>query len=194
MEVKYQPAYTRRADDLFRAYEYMLRHPLTKPNLLEAHRILSQHLLPKRQRGLIRTNPMFVLNEADRIEYVACAPEQVPAEIALFFGDLEALQSADLEPLEVFYYAAMLHLVFVKIHPMQDGNGRTARLLEKWFLLEKLGNQALAIESEKNYYINRQSYYHNIRKLGLDYESLDYGQALDFLLMTVNSLRIDREL
>jgi hypothetical protein len=66
--------------------------------------------------------------------------------------------------------------------------------LEKWFLLEKLGNQALAIESEKNYYINRQSYYQNIRKLGLDYESLDYGQALDFLLMMVNSLRIDREL
>jgi Fic family protein len=88
----------------------------------------------------------------------------------------------------------MLHLVFVKIHPMQDGNGRTARLLEKWFLLEKLGNQALAIESEKNYYINRQLYYHYIRKLGLDYESLDYGQALDFLLMTVDSLRIDREL
>lgn len=137
---------------------------------------------------------MFVLNEADRIEYVACAPEQVPAETALFFEDLEALQSADLEPLEVFYYAAMLHLVFVKTHPLQDGNGRTARLLEKCFLLEKLGNRALSIESEKNYYVNRQAYYHNIRQLGLDYESLDYGQALFFLLMTVNSLRIDREL
>jgi Fic family protein len=111
--------------------------------------------------------------------------------MALFFEDLEALRSSDLEPLEVFYYAAMLHLVFVKIHPRQDGNGRTARLLEKWFLLEKLGNRALSIESEKNYYVNRQVYYHNIRKLGLDYESLDYGQALDFLLMTVNSLRRD---
>lgn len=30
--------------------------------------------------------------------------------------------------------------------------------------------------------------------LGSDYESLDYRQALDFLLMTVNSLRSDREL
>ena len=188
MEVKYQPDYTRRADDLFRAYEYMFQRPLTKPHLLEAHRILSQHLLPKSQRGLIRTNPMFVLNEADRIEYVACAPEQVPAAIALFFEDLEVLRSSDLEPIDVFYYAAMLHLVFVKIHPLQDGNGRTARLLEKWFLLEKLGNRALSIEAEKNYYVNRQSYYHNIRKLGLDYESLDYGQALDFLLMTVDSL------
>jgi Fic family protein len=191
MEVEYQPDYTRRADDLFRAYEYILQKPLTKPHLLEAHRILSYHLLPKSQRGLIRANPMVVLNEADRIEYVACAPQEVPSALATFFEDLELLCTSKLDELEVFYFAAMLHLVFVKIHPMQDGNGRTARLMEKWFLLEKLGHRALSIESEKNYYINREGYYHNIRKLGLDYESLDYGQSLDFLLMTINSLRRD---
>jgi len=99
------------------------------------------------------------------------------------------LLDANLSILESFFYAAQIHLVFVKIHPMQDGNGRTARLLEKWFLLQKLGEDAVSIELEKNYYINRAAYYNNIRKIGLEYQTLDYSKALDFLLMTVNSLK-----
>ena len=80
-----------------------------------------------------------------------------------------------------FYYASMLHLVFVKIHPFQDGNGRTARLLEKWFLIEKIGQKAIAVQLEKNYYKHLKDYYANIRKLGLEYEVLDCGKSLDFL-------------
>jgi Fic family protein len=78
--------------------------------------------------------------------------------------------------------------VFVKIHPFQDGNGRTARLLEKWFLLEKLGDKATAVQLEKNYFLNVSDYYKNIKKLGIEYEVLDYRKSLDFLLMTVQSL------
>ncbi|MGM0377512.1 MAG: Fic family protein, partial [Bacteroidota bacterium] len=74
--------------------------------------------------------------------------------------------------------------VFVKIHPFQDGNGRTARLLEKWFLIEKIGQKATAIQLEKNYYKKIKEYYFNIRKIGLEYEELDYEKSLDFLLMT----------
>jgi hypothetical protein len=62
-------------------------------------------------------------------------------------------------------------------------------LLEKWFLLDRLGDQAASIELEKNYYVNRQAYYDNIRKLGLDYQQLNYDKALDFLLMTAYSLK-----
>ena len=53
---------------------------------------------------------------------------------------------------EVFYYATFIHLVFVKIHPWDDGNGRSARLLEKWFLAQKLGEKAWFLQSEKMYY------------------------------------------
>ena len=42
----------------------------------------------------------------------------------------------------------MIHLVFVKIHPWNDGNGRSARLMEKWFLAQKLDEKAWFIESE----------------------------------------------
>jgi hypothetical protein len=40
----------------------------------------------------------------------------------------------------------------------------------------------------KNYYKQLDKYYKNIRKIGLDYENLDYSKSLDFLLMTVKML------
>lgn len=144
--------------------------------------------MPKSQQGFIRTNPMFVINKDDRIEYVAAPPAIVKQELKKLFDDIKALQIRDLNAIEVFYYAAFIHLVFVKIHPFQDGNGRAARLLEKWFLLEKLGSDALAIPLEKNYYIHLDKYYANIRKIGLEYENLDYEKSLDFLLMTVKGV------
>ena len=92
---------------------------------------------------------MFVLNEEDRIEYVACEPNEVKEEWNKLFRDIKKLRKADLNTNEVFYYASLIHLVFLKIHPLQDGNGRTARLIEKWFLREKLGDDAISIELEK---------------------------------------------
>ena len=92
---------------------------------------------------------------------------------------------------EVFFYASMIHLVFVKIHPWNDGNGRTGRLLEKWFLMQKLGEKAWYISSEKNYYKHHQTYYNNLRLLGLEYHELDYSKALPFLLMLPSSLKQD---
>jgi len=56
-------------------------------------------------------------------------------------------------------------------------------------LKEKLGNNAFYFELEKNYFLNRSVYYKNIRILGLEYENIDYSKALDFLLMTINSLK-----
>lgn len=185
LKVKFKPDYTRKADDLYAAYDYIDDHPINFKNIQNAHAIITSNILPKSQQGLVRTNPMFVINSDDQIEYVAAPPEIVEPEIEKLFEDIELLKKSKLNPFEVFYYAALIHLVFVKVHPFQDGNGRTARLLEKWFLIEKIGQKAAAIQLEKNYYKKLKEYYLNIRKLGLEYEVLDYEKSLDFLLMTV---------
>jgi len=188
LNVKFRSDYTRKADDLYAAYDFIDNHELNLKNVQKAHSILSSKLLPKSQQGFIRTNPMFVINSDDQIEYVAAGPEIVKKEMDKLFDDIGLLIHADLNPYEVFYYAALIHLVFVKIHPFQDGNSRTARLMEKWFLIEKIGQIATSVQLEKNYFNKIKSYYSNIKKLGLEYEDLDYSRSLDFLLMTVNGI------
>ena len=188
MNVKFKADYTKKADDLYAAYDFIDSNKLNIEHVKKAHAILSSNLLPKDQQRFIRTDPMFVLNNDDQIEYVAASPDSVTKELEKLFHDIELLQRKELNAYEIFYYGSFIHLVFVKIHPFLDGNGRAARLIEKWFLLEKLGEKANSIQLEKNYYQNLNDYYTNIKKLGLEYEELDYAMSLDFLLMTVCSL------
>ena len=188
LNIQYQPDYTKKADDLYLAYEFIFKNKLNLENLQKAHSILSSNLLPKNQQGFIRNNPMFVINNDDRIEYVATEPTKVKSELYKLFNDIKKLQTAKLDDFEVFYYAAYIHLVFVKIHPFQDGNGRAARLIEKWFLIEQINDKATAVQLEKNYFKNLERYYSNIKKMGIEYETLDYSKALDFLVMTAKGL------
>ncbi len=188
--ISYLPDYTKKIDDLYAAYDFAKENALSKTNIEEAHKILSANFLPTDKRGKLRTSNMFVTTDEGKIEYVAISPYELEAEMQLWYQDLNILLNQELNTEEVFYYAAILHLTFVKIHPWNDGNGRCARLIEKWFIAQKLGENAWFLQSEKYYYLNHDLYYSNIRKLGLEYPDLDYAKALDFLLMLPKSLNL----
>lgn len=104
------------------------------------------------------------------------------------FLEIERLLQKDVSVSEAFYYASFLHLRFVHIHPFADGNGRSARLLEKWFLASVLGREFWNIQSEKYYWEHRQEYYDAIH-LGVNFYELDYSQAIPFLLLLPENLR-----
>ena len=189
MNVSFLPDLTKKIDDLYNAYTELPENDLNFENFLKIHKILSANLLPSKERGIIRNNMMVVMDNNDRIVYTACENHLVENELRKLFNDIEYLLDEELDEFEVFYFTALIHLVFVNIHPFNDGNGRSARILEKWFLISKFGLNAQSIILEKNYYQNHQSYYSNIQKLGNFYDELDYSKSLDFLLMTVNSLK-----
>ena len=172
---------------MYKTYEFIYKNKLSLSNVKKAHAVLSKHLLPKSQQGSFRNNPMFVVNKEDKIEYVAVEPSLIKSELKKLFEDIDFLLSAKLDPISVFYFASHIHLTFVKIHPFQDGNGRTARLLEKWFIKEHLGEKATSVPLERNYYNNLKFYYSNIKKLGIEYPELNYSKSLAFLLMTITS-------
>lgn len=185
------PDYTKKIDDLYDAYIYAQTHDLTADNLKNVHAILTKHILQKQEQGKFRKGNMYVVTKDGKIEYVAANADVVETEMNKLFHDIESLLNTTLSFDEVIFFASMLHLVFVKIHPFEDGNGRTARLLEKWFIAARLGNKAWYIQSEKFYYDNHQTYYHYLRQLGLEYIDLNYSKALNFLQMLPQALLVE---
>jgi Fic family protein len=184
--IEFLPEYTQKIDDLYDAYTFAKNNRLNKENIGKAHRLLSKNIVATHQQGKLRIHNMYVSTADGRIEYVAISPYELAAEMEKFYEDVVILLNKSLNIEEIFFFAALIHLVFVKIHPWNDGNGRSGRLLEKWFLAEKLGEKAWFIPSERQYYQQHQTYYNNLRVLGLEYPELDYSKALPFLLMLPN--------
>lgn len=177
----------REIQDLISAYQFAKENEISLKNVLKAHEILTASILLKKERGKIRKMKVGVRSEG-KLMYLAIEPEFVKKELEKLFADINILLSSNLNTEEIFYYAAYIHLVFVNIHPFIDGNGRTTRLLEKWFLSKKLGEKAWFITSEKYYWDNRQIYYKNIQ-LGVNYYEVKYEKSVPFLLMLPNSLK-----
>ena len=117
-------------EDLIKAYEFAKENEITLKNVLKAHEIITTNFLLKKERGKIRKTKVGV-SGGGRLIYLAIEPEFAKKELEKLFKDINILLIADLSIEEIFYYAAYIHLVFVKIHPFVDGNGRTTRLLEK---------------------------------------------------------------
>jgi Fic family protein len=173
-------------ENLVTAYEFAQKNHLTEKNLLKCHEIFSKTLLIKSKRGKYRIEKVAVYDEKGLI-YLAVEPEYVEENMITLFKEIEFLLAENLSNEETFYHASLLHLVFVHIHPFRDGNGRAARLLEKWFVTEKLGNQFWKILSEKYYWDHKVDYYNNIN-IGVNYYELDYNLCLPFLIMLPNCL------
>lgn len=172
---------------LIEAYQFAQSQSLDEKNLLAAHGKFAEPVLPATTRGRYRTQLMFVYSR-EGIEYAALEPEFVPERMKEFFVEVDKLKRAGVGVVEAFYHAALAHLVFAHIHPLADGNGRAARLLEKWMLAELLmDTDAWLIPSEAYYKEHLASYYQNI-KLGPNYYLLNYDQCPPFLTMLVKAL------
>ncbi len=194
LNIEYLHNLTEKPNDLYAAYEFARDNQLSLANLFKAHSIATQHLLPEAQRGVVRIGNMLIMEQqTQRVQYEAAPSSMVNSEFERFWEELDELRTDNLTTEEIFYYASFIHLVFVKIHPFNDGNGRTARLLEKWFLSSHLGQNAWYIASEHYYYNHIQEYYNNLARVGLFYEELKYEKALPFLLMVPKALEVQHK-
>lgn len=191
-ESKHNSPEMQQIDDLIEAYSFAGTHALNFSNLLKAHAILSKHFsLKEKYKGTVRDKEITVGNRFF-IVYKGASPEIAEQETKRLFKDIAVLRKRKLTTDQVFYYAALIHLVFVKIHPFADGNGRAARLLEKWFMAHHLGAVVWSIPSEANYYSRRSAYYENL-KIGNSYETVNYERSLPFLLMLPSSFSLSKK-
>jgi Fic family protein len=176
-------------EDLKMAYSFAKENRLNFNNFLKCHEILSNTIVEDDiYKGVIRDKDVYVFANGKKI-FSGASKEIVKNEMSKLFEDIEILISSELTINQVFYYASMLHLIMVQIHPFADGNGRCSRLIEKWFLSEKLGENAWFIQSERLYHKRIASYYKNVH-LGDNYNNIDYDYSIPFLLMLPMALRL----
>ena len=187
-QIKFKPAKEiAEIENLIAAYQHAQTHPLTEKTMLQVHALLAKNLVEPFQQGAYRQTKSGVFSTRGLV-YLAVEPEFVAQEMTRLFAEIHQLLTMSLSLCELFYFAALLHLRFVHIHPFIDGNGRTARLLEKWVMAHHLGNQAWQIPTEQ-YYKQQQSHYYQYLDLGVNYYELDYDRMLPFLSMVPESLR-----
>jgi len=175
-------------ETLMQAYKFASENKLNRINFLKTHSILSKTLLPAKEQGKLRNEQVGVRDaKTMRPVYLAVESQFLKDEFKKLFDDIATLLKSELSHKEIFYFASMIHLHTALIHPFTDGNGRASRLLEKWFLVAKLGLSAWSVNSEKYYWDNRPAYYQNIA-IGYNYYSLHWERCIPFLLMLPQSI------
>lgn len=86
-----------------------------------------------RSRGKYRVGPSLIVNSRTRaVRYRPPSPERVPGLMENFVKDLQSWMRDRTYPGPVI--AALAHFGLISIHPFEDGNGRTARLIADMIL------------------------------------------------------------
>lgn len=118
--------------------------PLDEPTVKDIHALLMENILTG---GVYRNVEVRITGAG----FKPPVPREMYVQVKNFFADLP--YKTDLNPIEL---AAWTHAEFVRIHPFEDGNGRTSRMIMNYQLLLS-GFQAVDIKKE-----DRLSYYENL--------------------------------
>ena len=141
---------------------------LTEETIRAIHFIVTKSLSGGYNPGQYRFTQNFVINSAtQRPLFRPPPPEQVQPLMEEYVRWLNTPH----EGLHPYYRAALAHLNFVAIHPFDDGNGRTARVLEA-LVLYLAGYKSEELVSLEEYFgRDTQGYYRAIAgSLGPAYE------------------------
>lgn len=118
--------------------------PLDEPTVKDIHALLMENILTG---GVYRNVEVRITGAG----FKPPVPREMYVQVKNFFADLPC--KTDLNPIEL---AAWTHAEFVRIHPFEDGNGRTSRMIMNYQLLLS-GFQAVDIKKE-----DRLTYYENL--------------------------------
>jgi Fic family protein len=138
--------------------------PLTESFIRELHTLLLKESYRKRAEspsgiattreikvGQYKSVPNHVFTQTGEMFYFA-SPEETPAkmhDLMEWFREKQA--NSDTEPVLL---AAEFHYRFIRIHPFDDGNGRTARLLMNFILMQYHYPPVIIKTEDKQNYFN----------------------------------------
>ncbi len=136
-------------------------HPLTEKFIRELHSLLlkepyeARAITPegnpttkKITVGAYKTTPNHVRTATGEMFWFA-TPEETPAKMYDLINWYREREITDIEPILL---AAEFHYRFIRIHPFDDGNGRTARILMNFVLMKHVYPPAIIKTEDKEHY------------------------------------------
>ena len=194
--------YAEAMDLVFQAYEDL---HLTENHIRQLHQTLLRHSTrDDRHRGCYKTLPNHVVaKDADGREigvvFATTTPFDTPREMeVLVQWASKALDKSAMHPLLVI---AVFKVVFLAIHPFQDGNGRLSRILTTLLLL-RAGYEYVPYASlESIVEENKDLYYKALRRTQttLNSDDPDWEPWLGFFLRCLKkqkanlAIRVEQE-
>ena len=177
--------------------------PLTENFIRELHSLLLQDsyknskttdgkIVPRKiTSGKYKTTPNHVETVTGEMFYFA-SPEETPAKMYdLLNWYNKKIEENKINPLLV---AAEFHYKFIAIHPFDDGNGRTARILMN-FILMQFGYPPVIIKTEDkaNYFAAlQQADAGNIEPF-ISYIAVNLNRSLQIMIAGANGEEIEEE-
>lgn len=194
--------YAEAMDMVFQAYEDL---HITENHIRQLHQVLLRHSSKdEHHRGNYKTlsNQVVAIDETGAeigIVFETTTPFDTPREMEeLIAWTRKAIEEASMHPLLI---VAVFNVVFLAIHPFQDGNGRLSRILITLMLL-RAGYEYVPYASlESIVEENKDLYYKALRRMQttLKTEVADWQPWLGFFLRCLKkqksnlSVKLDRD-
>ena len=166
--------------------------PITENHIKQLHRDLLQHSVKdERHRGEYKTHPNHVAafdSKGNQVGVIfkTSTPFDTPrrmSDLVLWYEN--SLKQVDTHPLITI---AVFKLVFLAIHPFQDGNGRLSRILVVLMLLKAGYDYASYSSFESVIEGTKADYYRSLRgsQLTLETENPNWQPWLEYFFLTLN--------
>lgn len=177
--------------------------PLSENFIRELHSLLLQdsykesknekgNIVPRKiSAGKYKTTPNHVQTVTGEIFYFA-TPEETPAKMTeLLNWYKEKALEKEVNPILL---AAEFHYKFIRIHPFDDGNGRTARILMN-FILMKFGFPPVIIKTEDkaNYFAALQFADAGNIEAFITYIAQNLNRSLEIMIAGANGEDIEED-
>ena len=131
-------------------------HTITEENLFRLYQMTIGDFLPAEDRLLpkhwYRHDSVYIVGS--KVEHTGLPWRKLPA----YMAELVAF-AAEKTAQNDLIKAAILHFAFAYLHPYFDGNGRMARLLHLWYLVQQGYSSALLVPMSRFVEESRSRYY-----------------------------------
>lgn len=176
--------------------------PLTENFIRELHKLILKEPYevdaitpegqPTKKRvnvGVYKTTPNHVKTKTGEIFRFA-TPEETPA----LMNDLinwykEKIQKEDFNPILL---AAEFHYKYIRIHPFDDGNGRTARIIMNFILMQyEYPPVIIKTDDKENYFAAIRQADAGLLEPFIDYISKNLNHSLELMIKGANGESIE---